>query len=108
MIELNVDGELVRVVVNAGYSGRNEESVRAHIDELANDGIEAPDAVPTTYELAPNVLLTDPVLSESSEETRRVRPGSASSSHEMSRTSSPPAIRPIVTWNVIISRSLSR
>ena len=64
MIELNVDGELVRVVVNhvvnAGYSGRNEESVRAHIDELANDGIEAPDAVPTTYELAPNVLLTDP------------------------------------------------
>jgi hypothetical protein len=64
MVELNVGGELVSVevdqMVNAGYSGRDEEAVQAHIDELVEDGIAAPDTVPTTYELAPYTLLTDP------------------------------------------------
>lgn len=64
MIELNVYGEVVTVdverVVNAGYSGRDDDAVQAHIDELVEDGIEAPEEVPTTYELAPNVLLSDP------------------------------------------------
>jgi len=64
MIELDVRGELVRLaverVVNAGYSGRDEAAVRAHVEELVADGIEAPESVPTTYELAPNVTLVDP------------------------------------------------
>ena len=54
-----VDVEVKRVI-NAGYSGRDEESVQAHIDELVADGIPAPETVPALYELAPNVLQTDP------------------------------------------------
>lgn len=64
MVELNVNGEVVTVsidrVVNAGYSGRDEEAVQEHIDELVEDGIDAPDTVPTTYELAPTTLLVNP------------------------------------------------
>jgi len=64
VISLNVRGEVVDVeverVINAGYSGRDEESVQAHIDELVADGIPAPETVPAMYELAPNVLRTDP------------------------------------------------
>lgn len=64
MVELIVDGEAVRVpverVVNAGYSGRDEEAVQAHIDELVEDGIEAPETVPSTYRVAPHTLLVDP------------------------------------------------
>jgi hypothetical protein len=64
MISLNVYGELINVeverVINAGYSGRDEESVQSHIDELVADGIPAPETVPAMYEVAPNVLQTDP------------------------------------------------
>lgn len=64
MLELNVNGEVVTLeidrVINAGYSGRDEEAVQDHIDELVEDGIAAPDSVPTTYELAPYTLLSDP------------------------------------------------
>jgi hypothetical protein len=64
MVTLNVYGEVVTIavdrVVNAGYSGRDEDAVQAHIDELVEDGIPAPERVPTTYELAPNVLRSDP------------------------------------------------
>lgn len=64
MISLNVDGEVVDVavdrVINAGYSGRDEDAVQAHIDELVADGIPAPETVPAMYELSPNVLRVDP------------------------------------------------
>lgn len=63
-IDLNVRGDVVTVaidrVVNAGYSGRDRESVRKHVDELVEDGIEAPDRVPTTYRVPPGVLRVDP------------------------------------------------
>ena len=36
----------VRRVVNAGYTGRNQESVHAHIAELAHEGVPPPRAVP--------------------------------------------------------------
>lgn len=64
MISLNVNGEVVDVavnrVINAGYSGRDEDAVQAHIDELVADGIPAPETVPAMYELSPNVLRVDP------------------------------------------------
>lgn len=64
VIELNVDGELVRAdidrVVNAGYSGRDQESVQEHIDELAEEGLEPPEQVPISFELAPYATLVDP------------------------------------------------
>ncbi|MBO0826329.1 MAG: DUF2848 family protein [Streptosporangiales bacterium] len=45
-----------RVVV-AGYTGRDEASVRAHIDELAAIGIPPPPTVPMFYEM-PSALAT--------------------------------------------------
>ncbi len=41
----------VRRVVVAGYTGRDQAQVRAHIAELERQGIPAPDAVPSTYPL---------------------------------------------------------
>lgn len=63
-LEFNVDGELVSVevdrVINAGYSGRDQEAVQEHIDELVEEGVPAPDEVPITFELAPHTTLVDP------------------------------------------------
>jgi hypothetical protein len=51
------DGTQVRVeprrVFNAGYAGRNQAEVQAHIDELADLGVPAPETTPTLYPVAP-------------------------------------------------------
>lgn len=66
MVTLIVDGERVSIqvdhVINAGYSGRDQESVRAHIDEMLEDNVisEEPERVPTAYQVAPYTLLADP------------------------------------------------
>lgn len=64
MVELLVEGELVRIepdrMINAGYSGRDRDAVRDHIDELAAEGIPEPDRIPGTYRLAPYTLLVNP------------------------------------------------
>jgi hypothetical protein len=66
MVELVVDGERVTIsidnVVNMAYSGRDQEQVQAHIDEMLADDIiaEAPDTVPDTYRVAPYTVLGDP------------------------------------------------
>lgn len=66
MVTLTVDGERVSIaldrVINAGYSGRDQESVQAHIDEMLEDDVisEEPESVPTVYQVAPNTLLADP------------------------------------------------
>ncbi|MDL2264127.1 DUF2848 domain-containing protein [Synergistaceae bacterium OttesenSCG-928-I11] len=39
----------VRKMINAGYTGRDQEAVRAHIDELKEEGIPAPDKTPTYF-----------------------------------------------------------
>lgn len=49
-----------RRLVVAGYTGRDEAVVRAHIDELAAAGIAPPPTVPTFYELDPALLTTAP------------------------------------------------
>lgn len=47
----------VKYAVNAGYAGRNQESVRAHIAELAELGVPAPSTTPTLYPI-PNYMVT--------------------------------------------------
>jgi hypothetical protein len=36
-------------IINAGYTGRNQAAVQAHIDELRAEGIPAPDKIPTYF-----------------------------------------------------------
>ncbi|RBP63593.1 uncharacterized protein DUF2848 [Brevibacterium sanguinis] len=40
-------------LLNAGYAGRNQASVQAHIDELAELGVEGPSAIPALYPVSP-------------------------------------------------------
>ncbi|MBK0419582.1 DUF2848 domain-containing protein [Leucobacter sp. CSA1] len=51
------DGSVSTVTVerllNAGYAGKNQEEVRAHIDELAELGVPAPATTPTLYPVSP-------------------------------------------------------
>lgn len=64
MLEITVDGQVAQIAldrcVNAGYTGRDEAAVQAHIDELKEDGIAPPDQVPIFYQLAPYTVLSDP------------------------------------------------
>lgn len=39
----------VKRMVNAGYTGRDQESVRKHIEELKREDIPAPDSIPQVY-----------------------------------------------------------
>ncbi|WP_131738409.1 DUF2848 family protein [Actinomadura roseirufa] len=50
-----------RLIV-AGYTGRDEEAVMAHIAELADIGVPPPPTVPAFYDLDPALLTTDPVV----------------------------------------------
>lgn len=47
----------IKQSVCIGYSGRNQESVQHHIDELANEGIPAPPEIPMVYPVS-NLLVT--------------------------------------------------
>jgi hypothetical protein len=49
----------VRRVVNAGYTGRNQEAVRMHIEELKREGIPAPESTPTAYEVISKLVYCD-------------------------------------------------
>jgi hypothetical protein len=51
-----------RLIV-AGYTGRDEAAVAAHIAELAEIGVPPPASVPEFYDLDPALLTTDPVVS---------------------------------------------
>ena len=52
----------VRQVAIAGFTGRNQADVKKHIDELAEQGIGAPDSVPTLYRVDPQLLTTAPLV----------------------------------------------
>ena len=45
-------------LIMAGYTGRNQDEVRAHIEELKAHGIPAPAKVPTLFACAPELLTT--------------------------------------------------
>ena len=59
-------GERVHVhqprTIIAGYTGRDQRAVRAHIEELAEIGVEPPPRVPMFYEVDATLLSTDPVI----------------------------------------------
>ena len=40
----------VRRMINAGYTGRDQESIRRHIEELKKEGIPAADSTPAAYD----------------------------------------------------------
>src|SRR5437868_4528275 len=63
----------VRRLVAAGYTGRDESAVQAHIDELAALGVAPPESVPMFYVLEPSLATT----------SRSVLVGSSSSSGEV-------------------------
>lgn len=43
----------VQRLFNAGYAGKNQEEVRAHIEELAELGVPAPTSTPTLFPISP-------------------------------------------------------
>lgn len=43
----------VRTLLNAGYAGRSQEDVRAHVEELAALGVPAPAQTPAMYPVSP-------------------------------------------------------
>lgn len=45
-------------IINAGYTGRNQEEVRKHIDELKVLGVPAPDNIPTYFQKSAFLLTT--------------------------------------------------
>jgi 4-hydroxyphenylacetate 3-monooxygenase len=49
-------------LIIAGYTGRNEAAVAAHIEELAAIGIPPPASVPAFFLLDPTLVTSDPVV----------------------------------------------
>jgi hypothetical protein len=49
----------IRRVVNAGYTSRNQEALRKHIEELRREGVPAPDSTPTAYEVITKLVYFD-------------------------------------------------
>lgn len=43
-------------VVLAGYTGRDQEAVRRHVEELAAHGVPAPEKVPAFYRVTPSLV----------------------------------------------------
>lgn len=70
-VVLELDGKEIRFAYDrllmAGYAGRNQEEVRAHIEELKQHGVPAPDRTPTLFMCDPLLLTTGeevPVLGD--------------------------------------------
>jgi len=59
--DADVDLDAPRLII-AGYTGRNEAAVAAHIAELAAIGIPPPASVPAFFVLDPNLVTSDPVV----------------------------------------------
>ncbi len=47
----------------AGFAGRDQAAVAAHVEELAAIGVTPPESVPTVYDLDPALLTCNPVIS---------------------------------------------
>ena len=46
-------------MINAGYTGRDQESIGRHIEELKKEGVPAPDSTPAAYEVISKLLYLD-------------------------------------------------
>ncbi|HVV10831.1 DUF2848 domain-containing protein [Amycolatopsis sp.] len=52
----------VHTLLNGGYAGRNQEDVAAHVAELADLGVPAPESTPAVYPVSPYLAMqTDEV-----------------------------------------------
>jgi len=49
----------MRRMINAGYTGRDQEKVRKHIEELKKEGVPAPESTPTAYEMITQLVYFD-------------------------------------------------
>lgn len=49
----------VRRLLLAGYSGRDQEVVRRHVEELKRLGVPTPNKVPALYEVSPSLLTVE-------------------------------------------------
>ncbi len=45
-------------MVLAGYTGRDQEAVRRHVEELAAHGVPAPERVPAFYRVTPDLVVS--------------------------------------------------
>ena len=52
----------VRRLINAGYTGRDQEAVRHHIEELRAHGVPAPASTPTLYAKPASLLTQGPAI----------------------------------------------
>jgi hypothetical protein len=59
----------MRRMVNAGYTGRDQERVRKHIEELKKEGVPAPESTPTAYEMITQLVYFDREIEVISERT---------------------------------------
>lgn len=50
-------------LINAGYTGRNQEAVRAHVEELRKVGIPAPQKTPVFFPKAADLIRQEGVIS---------------------------------------------
>jgi hypothetical protein len=50
-------------VVLAGYTGRDQDAVKKHVEELAAHGVPAPARVPTYYRVTPDRITTSDAIS---------------------------------------------
>lgn len=59
-MEFSIDGKLIEVepevAIIAGFTGRDTEEVRRHVDELVAEGVTAPDEIPSFYPLPPSCV----------------------------------------------------
>lgn len=68
-LELFIDGRfdqriefIAKKIINAGYTGRNQDEVRKHIEELKALGVPAPEKTPTYYPKPVSLLTTSDFL----------------------------------------------
>lgn len=59
----------MRRMVNAGYTGGDQEKVRNHIEELKREGVPAPESTPTAYEMITQLVYFDDEIEVVSERT---------------------------------------
>lgn len=59
----------MRRMIDAGYTGRNQEAVRKHIEELKREGVPAPDSVPAAFEVITKLIYFDDEIEVIGEKT---------------------------------------
>ena len=77
LIHLTVEGKEgrksiefeLRALFCGGYSGRDQEEVRKHIEELRGIGVPAPERTPVAYPVSTYLLTTDDEIEVQNEET---------------------------------------